>query len=174
VRTAAILVAIAGALVLQSTMARFVIRDVAFVDFVLVVVVVAALTAGPFAGLLTGTVGGLVQDALSGGIVGIGGLAKTVVGFLTGVVSLRFIITRPIPRFIVCFVASVAHAAIFIGVHVLLDLSRFSRPYAAVAVQGVGNGLVGWVAFQLLEGLPASLARRRLGGRIRLRARRLD
>ena len=38
----------------------------------------------PVAGMLAGTLGGLLQDMLSGGIVGVGGLAKTLVGFAAG------------------------------------------------------------------------------------------
>ena len=45
------------------------------VDLVLVVVVFAALSFGPVTGLLTGTVAGLVQDAMATGIIGVGGLA---------------------------------------------------------------------------------------------------
>ena len=54
---------------------------VAVTLFVLVVVVYVALTNGPVAGLLTGTIAGLLQDALATGIIGIGGLAKTLAGF---------------------------------------------------------------------------------------------
>ena len=35
--------------------------------------------------MTTGTIAGLVQDALSTGVIGIGGLAKTIVGFGTGI-----------------------------------------------------------------------------------------
>ena len=35
---------------------------------------------GPAAGMWTGTLGGLMQDALSGSVVGLGGFAKTVIG----------------------------------------------------------------------------------------------
>ena len=37
--------------------------------------------SAPVTGMLAGTVGGLAQDALAGGIVGIGGMSKTIVGF---------------------------------------------------------------------------------------------
>ena len=84
--------AIALALALQTTMAGFVIGGGTRVDLVLVVVVYVALTSGSVTGLWTGTVGGIAQDALSGGIVGVGGLAKTIVGFLVGVIGSQFIV----------------------------------------------------------------------------------
>src|SRR5204863_5985081 len=90
VKAAAVVLAIALALALQTTLARFVIRGTVAVDLVLVVVVYAALAAGPVTGILTGAFAGLVQDALSSGLIGIGGLAKTLVGFLAGLVGTQF------------------------------------------------------------------------------------
>ena len=92
VKVAWIVLATAVALALQTTLARFVVRGTVAVDLVLVVVVYAALKAGPVTGLLTGTFAGLVQDALSSGVIGIGGLAKTIVGFLAGIVGTQFIV----------------------------------------------------------------------------------
>ena len=82
------------ALALQTTLARLLVRGTARCDLVLVVVVYVALTMGPATGMLAGTVAGLAQDALSSGVIGIGGLAKTVVGFLAGVVGTQFIVAR--------------------------------------------------------------------------------
>ena len=58
--------------------------------------------------MFAGTLGGLVQDALSSGVIGIGGLAKTIVGFLAGVVGTQFIVAQPLPRFVVFFGATIA------------------------------------------------------------------
>ena len=167
-RLVSVIVAIAVALALQTTLARFVTRGTVGVDLVLVAVVYVALTSGPVTGLWTGTVAGLIQDALSTGIIGIGGLAKTVVGFLAGVIGTQFIVAQPLPRFLVFFSATALHAVIFIGLYALLDLRHFGVPYAGVTGQAVGNALVGVVAFQLVEGLPGAVERRR-SSRTRLR-----
>jgi rod shape-determining protein MreD len=167
VRAAGVILAIAGALVLQTTLARFV-RGTVAVDFVLIVVIYVALTLGPVTGLLAGTVAGLLQDALSSPVIGIGGLAKTIVGFLTGIVGTQFIVAQPLPRFVVFFSATALHAAVFMGLYVLLDVRHFGTPYAAVAGQGLGNAVVGVVAFQLVELLPGAVERRR-AGKTRLR-----
>lgn len=167
-RAAWVVLATALALALQTTLARFVIRGTVAVDLVLVVVVYAALTTGPVTGLMTGTFAGLVQDALSSGVVGIGGLAKTVVGFLAGVVGTQFIVVQPVPRFVVFFAATVVHAALFVGLYELLDLRQFGAPYGAIVGQGLGNALVGVVAFQLVELLPGAMERRRMS-RTRIR-----
>src|SRR5215472_5516084 len=139
------------------------VRGVVAVDLVLVVVVGVGLTSGPVAGLMSGACAGIAQDALAGGgsVIGIGGLAKTFVGFLTGIVGTQFIVAQPLPRFVIFFAATVIQAVVFIGLYELLDLRHFGTPYAAVAGQAVGNALVGVVAFQLVEFLPGAVERRR-------------
>ena len=163
-RAAGVVLATVLALALQTTLTRFIVRGTVAVDLVLVVVVYAALTTGPVTGLLTGTFAGLVQDALSSGVIGIGGLAKTVVGFLAGIIGTQFIVAQPLPRFVVFFAATLLHAALFIGLYELLDLRTFGTPYGAVVGQGLGNAIVGVVAFQVAELLPGAMERRRMSG----------
>ena len=168
-RGLALVAALAAAVVLQTTLAGFLVPGAMAVDLVLVVVVYVALTSGPVAGLLAGTVGGLVQDALSSGILGMGGLTKTLVGFLVGRFGTQFIVTATVPRFLVCAAASAAHAGLFMGAYTLLGLRSFPNPLAAVAVQAVGNGVLGVVVFQLAEWLPRMLERRRSGRGMRVK-----
>jgi len=172
VKTAGVILAVVAALALQTTLARFFVRGAAAVDLVLVVVVYVALTSGPATGLLTGTFAGLVQDALlpnavmgigglPNGVIGIGGLAKTMVGFLAGVIGTQFIVSQPLPRFVVFFAASVMHGVVFMGLYTLLDLRHFGAPYGEVGVQSAANAVVGVVAFQMVELLPGAVERRR-------------
>jgi rod shape-determining protein MreD len=163
VRTAAALAAIFIALALQTTLAGLVIRGTAALDLVLIVVVYIALKSGPVTGLLAGTVAGLIQDALSNPILGIGGLAKTMVGFLAGLLATHFILNGPLPRFVLIVMATALHAAIFMGLYILLDLRQFPDPAPAVLGQAIGNGFVGVVGFQLLEWIPGFVDRRRSG-----------
>jgi len=110
----------------------------------------------------------MVFANLSSGVIGIGGLAKTIVGFLAGIIGTQFIVAQPLPRFVVFFSATVLHAVIFMGLYVLLDVRHFGTPYAAAIGQAVGNAVVGVVAFQLVELLPGAMERRR-AARTRLR-----
>jgi rod shape-determining protein MreD len=168
VKAAGIVLAVTLALALQTTLARFAVRGSMAVDLVLVVVVYVALTCGPVTGLLTGTVAGLLQDALSTGVIGIGGLAKTIVGFLAGVIGSQFIVSQSVPRFVVFFGATLLHAVVFMGLYAVLDLRHFGTPYGVVAAQAAGNAIVGVLAFQLVELLPGAVERRR-ADRTRLR-----
>jgi rod shape-determining protein MreD len=161
VRAAGIIAAVVLALALQTTLSRVAVRSTVAVDLVLVVVVYVALTCGPATGLLAGTFAGLVQDALSFSVIGIGGLAKTIVGFLAGIVGSQFIVAQSLPRFVVFFGATVLHAVVFMGLYELLGLRQFGTPYAAVAGQAAANAVIGVVAFQLVEVLPGAVERRR-------------
>lgn len=162
-RSAAALAAILMAIALQTTLASLVFRGSTAIDLVLIVVVFVAIKSGPVTGLMAGTVAGLIQDSLSSGILGIGGLAKTIVGFGAGVMGTQFIMTGPLPRFVLLLMATGLHAAIFMGLYTLLNLRQFPAPYAAVAGQALGNAFVGVVAFQLIEWLPGFVDRRRAG-----------
>ena len=159
-RTVWLIIATALALALQTTLDRFV-KGQLVVDLVLVVVVYTALTSGSVAGLLAGTFAGLVQDAMSTGILGMGGLANTIVGFLAGVVGTQFIVAQAFSRFVVFALATVLHAAIFMGLYQGLGLRDFGSPYRAVLEQALGNALVGVLAFQVVEMLPGAVERRR-------------
>ena len=99
------------ALALQTTLAGLRIGGTTAVNLVLVVVVYGALSFGRGRRPGDGTVGGLMQDALAGGIVGIGGFAKTLVGFLVGWLGAQFIVSQPLPRFVMFVAATILHEA---------------------------------------------------------------
>ena len=159
-------VAIALALAVQTTLTRFAVVGTSTVDLVLVAVIGVALTTGPVGGMVSGTVAGLIQDALSSGVVGIGGLAKTLVGFLVGAIGQQFIVTAALPRLVMFVAATAVHAAVFIGLYVALGLRVFGAPWTAVAYQALGNAVVGLISFAVVESLPGAIERRR-GGRRR-------
>ena len=160
-RAAGVLIAIALALALQTSLARFLVGGTAALDLVLVVVVYVALTSGPMTGMFAGSAAGIVQDALSSGTVGIGGLANAIVGFGAGVIGQQFIVTAAFPRFVMFIVATLVHSALFMGMYVLLGLKEFPSPWAAVLSQAIGNAVIGIVAFAIIESLPGVMERRR-------------
>jgi hypothetical protein len=183
VKAVRLVLAIVLALVVQTTLARFALGGALAVDLVLVAVVFLGLSSGPVIGILAGTIGGLAQDALAigmigvgglerSGIIGIGALAKTVVGFLSGIAGTQFIVSQMVPRFLVFVAATFLQAGVTAGLYTLLGLGASLRVYPTVTWQGVGNGLVGVVLFQAIEMLPGVIERRR-ASRGRMRVRRL-
>ena len=162
-----VLVAIALAIALQTTLARFLVGGTAALDLVLVVVVYVALTSGPMIGMLAGSLAGIIQDALSSGVIGIGGLAKSLVGFAAGAIGQQFIVTAALPRLVMFVGATAAHAAVFMGLYVLLGLRSFPSPWAAILSQALGNAAVGVIAFTIIESFPGAVERRKLSRRTR-------
>ena len=162
-----VLVAIALAIALQTTLARFLVGGTAALDLVLVVVVYVALTSGPTTGMLAGSLAGIIQDALSSGVIGIGGLAKSLVGFVAGAIGQQFIVTAALPRLVMFVGATATHAAVFMGLYVLLGLRSFPSPWAAILSQALGNAAVGVIAFTIIESFPGAVERRKLSRRTR-------
>jgi rod shape-determining protein MreD len=158
-RTAAVLTALVVALMLQTTLAGMSMAGGTRVNLVLVAVVYVALSYGAVTGLLAGTVGGLAQDAIAGGIVGIGSLSKTIVGFLVGVLGAQFIVSTPVPRFLMFVGASFVHEVCFQAVSALVESRGFRMQYSAVAVQAFVNGAIGIVVFLLVERGPEMFQR---------------
>ena len=173
-RTLRVALAVVAALFVQTTLSPLLGRAAIVVDFGLVVVVFAGLTMGPAAGLLTGSVTGLVQDALAGGVVGLSGLSKTLVGFASGVFGTMFIVTRPVPRYVVFFLASLVDAAILAGLHAVFDARSWPPAYAATVARALFNAAVGVAVFLAVEFWPKFVERRRVGkGRTTVRTERL-
>jgi rod shape-determining protein MreD len=159
-RTAGVLAALALALLLQTTLAGMSMAAGTRINLVLIAIVYVALAFGAVTGLLAGTAGGLAQDALAGGIVGIGGLSKTVVGFLVGVLGAQFIVSQPVPRFVMFVGATFVHEVCFQALYALVESRAFTVHYAATLIQAVVNGAVGIAAFLLVEQGPDVLQRR--------------
>ena len=163
-KTAAVIVALIVALALQTTVAGLRVGSTTAVNLVLVAVIYVALAFGPVTGLLAGVVGGLTQDALAGGIVGIGGLAKTLIGFAVGVLGAQFIVSQTVPRFVMFVGATVLHEACFQALYSVVEARPFRLVYSAVFTQAAINGLIGIIAFMLVERGPEMLQRRRARG----------
>jgi rod shape-determining protein MreD len=163
-RAAGVIIALALALVLQSTLSGMTMAGGTLVNLVLVAVVYVALAFGAVTGLLAGTAGGLAQDALAGGIVGIGGMSKSLVGFLVGVVGAQFIVSQSLPRFVMFVGATFVHELCFQGLYALIETRGLAMQYSSTLTQAAVNGVVGILAFQVVELWPGVMQRRRSRG----------
>ncbi|PYR91418.1 MAG: rod shape-determining protein MreD [Acidobacteria bacterium] len=161
-KTAVVLIAVTAALALQTTLSGLMIGGRIPVNLVLVAVVYIALAYGAVTGMLAGTAAGLAQDALAGSIVGIGGLSKTLVGFLVGVLGAQFIVSQTIPRFVMFVGATLLHEIVFEALYALVEGRAFALQLSAALVQAVVNALVGVIAFYIVEQGPGIVQRRQM------------
>jgi rod shape-determining protein MreD len=164
VRTAGILLALMAALALQTTLSGLTIGGAAIVNLVLVAIIYIALAYGPVTGILAGSAGGLIQDALAGGIVGIGGFSKTLVGFLVGVLGAQFIVAQSLPRLVMFVCGTVVHELCYQALYALVETRSFRMSWSTTLTQAMVNGLIGILAFQIVEAGPGLLQRRRARG----------
>lgn len=114
-------------------------------DIPLVAVVMLALRRGPEVGCLAGLVAGLVQDASTGGLIGVQALTKAVLGFLIGAIGTRLSVASPLVQVPGLVLLSVAEG---LARFALLQLFRFPAPFAEVMTyhvlpQALYNGFVG-------------------------------
>lgn len=65
-------------------------------DIPLIVVVLLALRRGPEFGCMAGFAAGLLQDAAAGGLVGVQGLTKALLGFVIGAAGGRLRVAHPL------------------------------------------------------------------------------
>lgn len=157
-------------LAVQTSLAHAATGNRATADLVLVLVVFVSLRHGTVAGLLFGSVAGLCQDALSGGIIGVGGLAKSLVGASVGALATQFIITNAVPRFMVFLGATVVHATCFLGIYALIEPPAGGNIWSVVVPQALLNAILGLLMFAAVEHLPEAWRRRRMR-RTHLRSR---
>lgn len=159
------------AVVLQAALARLQLGSGLVFDLVLVAVVYAALQSGPVAGMLAGTLGGLLLDFLSGGVVGVGSLAKTLTGFASGVVGTQFVVVRAAPRTAIVAVATVVHRLFVLALYGLIGQYWPVVSPTAILVETGLNALVALLAFQAGEMVPGVIARGRVSRRSSLSRR---
>jgi rod shape-determining protein MreD len=164
-RVPLVLAAVAASLVVQVTLARYAIGGRWVFDFVLVGALSVALQAGPVAGILAGTLGGLLQDMLAGGIVGVGGLAKTVVACLAGAFGTQFMLVRPGARALVIAVGTLIHRLMVVGLYAIIDQRWPGLSLGAMLAEVVLNTLAGFIVFQSANALPGLMSRQRMSRR---------
>lgn len=162
-KTSRIALALIAALVCQTALVRVIAGDQAPVDLILIVVVFAGLSRGPVVGLWTGTFAGLLQDVLSGGIIGVSGLAKSLTGVLVGITSSQFIVATMSHRLAVLIAASVVNSLCFLGVYALLGPSSSLATVGNVVIQAVTNGVVGIALAIFIRIAPGTFRRMRQG-----------
>ena len=159
-KAVAVIAGLVLALLFQTTLSGMALQAGTRVNFVLVAVILIALTMGPVTGLLSGMVGGIAQDAVAGGIVGIGGISKTIVGFLVGIFGAQFIVSRPFPRLIIFVGGTFLHELCFQSLYALAEAHGVRFHYREVLTQALVNGLIGILVFYVIENAPGMMARR--------------
>ena len=159
-KTATVVGIVLGSVLLQVLLAQFAIGGRLSFDLVLVGVVFVALQSGPVAGMLAGTIGGVLLDLMSGGLVGVGGLLKTIVGFAAGLMGTRLVVAKPYARALIVGAATLLHSFLAIGLQSAID--KWSGiGWGAMLGETAINAVAAYLAFLTIEALPGAMSRGR-------------
>ena len=150
-----------GAVLLQVVLARYMVGGRMAFDLVLVGVVFVSLQTGAVGGMLAGTLGGLLHDLAAGGLIGVGGLLKTLLGCITGVLGTQFVVAKPYARALIVAAATVVHALLAVGLQGVIWQRWPGIGWPSVIQEVLLNALAGYIAFYMTESLPAAMARGR-------------
>ena len=114
-------------------------------DIPLIVVVLLALRRGPEFGCGAGFMAGLLQDAASGGLLGVQALTKTLIGFTIGALGSRLRVSQPLVQVPGLVLLTIAEG---LARFALLKLFHFPAPFVEVMTyvvlpQALYNGFLG-------------------------------
>jgi rod shape-determining protein MreD len=105
----------------------------------------------PIAGTVTGTVIGLVQDALTSRPLGINGISQCVVGFFAASLGVRIDVENPGTRLLINFAFTLLNIGIYLFiVHHMLALNERTN-WLHEAIKSVINSIVGVFIFDILD-----------------------
>ncbi len=146
-------VAIMVAFLVQTLGARYLLPLQRYLDLFAVATIGFGLVSGRMVGMATGTAAGLVQDAFSGGILGLNGLSKTTLGYLAGIAGRKLIIRGWTARFMYFSVASVLDLMVLAFVGLAVERPTVHLGVDRLVYLCVGNGLVGMIVMAATDKL---------------------
>ena len=152
---------VAAGLVQGAWLARVEISG-AILDPLLPIAVAVGILRGAESGAAVGLAGGLLQDLLSGGPLGVNGLTKLVVGFASGLFERSIYIENPLLPAVATFAGTLLSEFLLLAVGQVTGLSGSAVASAPrVLTQAVMNGALAPMLFRGIKGLEVRLARTR-------------
>ena len=138
----------AGAQVLLS---RYLPAASRMVDFYTILVLYYAVSRRKVAVMFMGTTAGLVEDLLTHTVLGMNAFKKTLVGYAMGALGSFFMLSQPLPRFGVLFLATILEALTEAGLVLVLG-QHLVLPSAGDLIRlGMGNGLAGILIYWMIS-----------------------
>jgi rod shape-determining protein MreD len=143
-------VAMVAVVVMQGIL-TFKFKVFGYFDLPLVCSVYYGFTLGnPIASIVIGSALGLMQDSLSGAVLGTNGLSKTLIGFVAASAVAKFNVDQPITRLFALFLFTVADG-ILVSILSLMVSSGTNTTYSVAAgdllLSATFNTLFGLVLF---------------------------
>lgn len=120
-------------------------------NFFTLAVIYFAVKRGELYGACIGTVCGLIQDSFSLGVFGIGGLSKTLMGFLAGFIGQRINVLPLMRNFLFILVLTIGETALSIFLYYFISAEYVREITPLVLFQPLGTAFLGSVVFLILR-----------------------
>ena len=117
----------------------------------LVTIGFATARRNPLAGLLTGGLIGIMQDALTHQPIGLYGISKTVVGFGASSLGIKLDVENAGARFLITIFFFAVHEVVYFLIARGLVGLRMAWSWPHELLSGVANALLGVLVFMLLD-----------------------
>lgn len=144
------LIAIAAILLVQTmVLGRF--ERVQAIDLFLLFNVYYALNFPPLSCIAVSVVSGVIQDAFTGGIIGMNAFSKTIVAYCIAVLSSRLMIKHPLILMVLIAVATAIDLLTIYLLHLLLGLPQIILSYPVFLTATILNILVGLLGFHIAD-----------------------
>jgi rod shape-determining protein MreD len=125
-----------------------------FFDLPLIVTIFFSVgRRNPIYGLLTGATIGILQDALTGQVICVFGIAKTVVGYAASSLGVRIDVENPGTRFLMIFGCSLMQSILYLIIIRSMIRSDEAWHFFHETGRALANALLGVVMFALLDRL---------------------
>jgi rod shape-determining protein MreD len=138
------------AVALQWTL-RNVAEPLAYIDFPLIIVVYAALQRNSIKAILFGTLAGIAVDALSGGLLGANGFAKTLIAYIVSEIARRVYMDNLLLRIPVIAGACLLNNLVYFSLHKLLGQEPAGQIVVTMAYSLIGTTIAGTVVYLVLD-----------------------
>jgi rod shape-determining protein MreD len=144
------ILAIAAVLLVQTmVLGRF--QRAQSIDLFLLLNIYYALNFSPLSCIAVGLTSGIIQDAFTGGIIGMNAFSKTVVAYVIALISSRLMIKHPMILMLLVGVGTIVDLAIVFLLRKLFGLPEVLLPYQTYATAIILNMLVGVLAFHVTD-----------------------
>jgi len=119
-----------------------------FFDLPLICSIYYGFTLGnPIASILIGGSVGLMQDSLSGAVLGSNGFSKTLIGFLAALAGSKFNVDQPITRVFALFLFSIGDGLLVSILGLMVDAGSGATGFGSWLLSATFNTLLGLALF---------------------------
>jgi rod shape-determining protein MreD len=119
----------------------------------LVTIYISVGWRNPIAGTVTGTIIGLIQDALTSRPLGINGISQCIVGFCAASLGVKIDVENPGTRLLINFAFTLLNIGIYIFIMHHMLAQNLRTNWLHEAIKAVINSIIGVFFFDILDRL---------------------